>query len=260
MRAGFSFNWDSVGLGKEPDSAIAARLGVPRRTVCKERNRRNIPKFGGLYLLQEGDPCRSIYEVMYDAYLHSQDIDHEHEVPIGSMIADFKVGNEYREIAGMLGFAKYAQRHQKKVQQYVQLGVSVVWLKIEDIERLYKDCGTTIKFCSERKCRDCNKQTIDLVKAVCRNCYMKRWHTGEPNATCPTCKNKFYAEDSDKFCSHECYSKSLCSTEWPILADLEKMLLSTSRRDIAARLGVSRGALDQHLHRKRRLHGSSGDL
>jgi hypothetical protein len=103
-----SIDWDLVDLGERPDSAIAREFGVSRRSVCTERRLRGIPAFVGLLLLQEGEPCRSIYEAMYDAWLHSEQIAHEHEVPIAGLpyIADFRVAGEYIEIAGMIRFPR----------------------------------------------------------------------------------------------------------------------------------------------------------
>lgn len=105
--AGF-INWDLVGLGSKPDAVIARELNVPRRKVCTERNNRSIKPFIGRILTQEGLAVRSIYEAMYDAVLHQQNISHLHEVPVPStnFQADFKIGDTFIEIAGMLNFSR----------------------------------------------------------------------------------------------------------------------------------------------------------
>ncbi len=74
------------------------------------------PAFVGLLLLQEGEPCRSVYEAMYDAWLHGEQVPHEHEVRVANLpyIADFRVGTEYVEIVGMAGFARYRRKLEAK--------------------------------------------------------------------------------------------------------------------------------------------------
>lgn len=41
-------NWDTVGLGKEPDLHIARRIGVSDTTVGRQRRKRGIPRFDPL--------------------------------------------------------------------------------------------------------------------------------------------------------------------------------------------------------------------
>ena len=51
------------------------------------------------------------------------------------------------------------------------------------------------------------------MKNVCRTCYMKRWHDKGQKQICEQCGNAFVAPKNDtrKFCSHACYSKSIAS-------------------------------------------------
>ncbi len=110
--------WDSASLGNLPDGIIAKNLNIPIRLVCAERLKRGIKSFNKsknwLYMLREGVPCRSKYEAMYDTYLHENNIEHKHEVKIGPYIADVKIGNEYHEIAGMIGYPKYNKKTRTK--------------------------------------------------------------------------------------------------------------------------------------------------
>ena len=78
MKRNGSIDWDNIGLGAIPDSEIAVSLAVSKRKVCYERNTRSIPPFNGYLKTQEGYHCRSVYEAMYDAWLHWKDIQHEH--------------------------------------------------------------------------------------------------------------------------------------------------------------------------------------
>lgn len=205
-------DWDNIGLGKKSDTQIALELGVLRRKVCSERNKRKIKPFLGLYLLTEGIPCRSVYEAMYDVYLHENKIQHKHEVKIGTCIADFEVGDEIHEIAGMTGFRKYQDRNLRKEQYYKKHNIKVKWLTCKDVETLYQTCSTKV-MCRDRKCIDCGKETVNIVRNVCRTCYMKRWHDKGQQQVCEQCGNTFVAPKNDtrKFCSHACYSKSIAS-------------------------------------------------
>lgn len=214
-------DWDNIGLGIKSDRQISIELGVHRRTVCRERNKRKIKPFVGLYILQEGVPCRSIYEAMYDVYLHENGIIHEHEVKFGNCIADFKIGNEYHEIAGMTGFDRYRKRQDAKKQFYEDNSISVKWLSCKDIEELYASCSTKIT-CRDRFCEECKKETVDIVKNLCRTCYMKRWHDRGQQQTCEQCKKCFIAPDKDdrKFCSHDCYSLSIQKIDRSVLNEI----------------------------------------
>lgn len=224
-------DWDNIGLGTKSDNQIALELGVDRRKVCTERNKRKIKPFLGLYILVEGVPCRSLYEAMYDVYLHENGISHSHEKKVGSCIVDFEVNGELHEIAGMKGFKRYEQRHVKKQQYYIDNNISVKWLDCANIEQMYKTCKNKVT-CRERFCLDCGKRTLDIVKNVCRDCYMKRWHDKGNLQICKTCKQSFTAPEKDNriYCSHKCYAENLKKIDHQMLIkEIEK-----SDRSIAA--------------------------
>ena len=248
-----TIDWDLVDLGERPDSAIARELGVSKRSVCTERRSRGIPAFVGLLLLQEGEPCRSIYEAMYDAWLHREQIAHEHEVPITGLpyVADFRVAGEYVEIAGMLGFPRYAEKYESKRAAYARASISVRWLYPADVEALFADCALRLNFRTIRCCADCGVHTHDLVKTVCRICYMRRWRfvAGE-DKSCAECGCEFNHREQRRFCSHACYSKSL-ELAWPDWQELDRRLAEKSIRQVAFDLGVRPSTLYMRLRRRR---------
>ncbi|GHO61507.1 hypothetical protein KSC_003990 [Ktedonobacter sp. SOSP1-52] len=205
-----TIDWNNVPLGTKPDSVIAHDLQIPRERVKYHRNLRNIPAFVGVILLQEGYPCRSIYEAMYDACLHWKQIAHEHEARIEGLpyIADFKIDSRFVEIPGMLHFPKYREKYNLKRKALEENGIPVTWLQIEDIKRLYADCPVPLRFREQRECLDCGKQTHNLVKGVCRTCYMQQWHQQSLYTTiCGSCGKEFSYHDNDapKYCSKKCY-------------------------------------------------------
>lgn len=245
-------DWDSVGLGERPDSVIAREVGVSRRKVCAKRLKRRIPPFVGLVLTQEGSPCRSIYEAMYDAWLHNENMAHAHEVSVPGtrFIADFLVGDEFVEIAGMLAFTRYRAKYERKRRTYRDAQIAVRWLSSQDVERLYAECPIPLRFRSERVCLDCGKATHDLVKAVCRPCYMKRWHLDEAAPrTCRNCRREFNRQ-GNVFCSRPCYWASL-ELEWPSWEELERLLSEKPIRQVALDLGVRPSTLYMRLRRRR---------
>lgn len=256
------FDWEQIGFGQKPDRMIAEETGIPKTTLTKIRNKLGIPAFTGVILNQEGDPCRSIYEAMYDAVLHWQNIAHQHEVRVENLpyIADFKVENQFIEIAGMKNFSKYDNKLSKKVQIYEDAGIQVTWLSREQVEELYKECPITINFREHRICERCGKQTHDLVKNVCRKCYMYVWRE-ESTATgqCQECGNLFSLpldKPNQKFCSHECYSASL-AFDWPSWEWIEDQLKTTSIRQLAFRIGVKAPTMYMHIRRRKKRNNGS---
>lgn len=248
-------DWDDVGLGSVPDSSIALDTGIERRRVAYERQRRGIPAFQGLILTQEGNPCRSQYEAMYDAYLHWKDVEHRHEVRVGGLpyIADFLVQGTYVEIVGMLRFGKYAQKLAKKRAAYERAGVSILWLSSEEVTKCYEGSLVRVQYRIERSCERCGKRTHDLVRGVCRTCYMYVWRSEGQEAQCAECGKTFIRAGSSvqKYCSRGCYAKSLRQIQWPALEWIEEESQRKSLKQIARCLGVNPGALYQHVHRER---------
>lgn len=260
----YGVNWKIVGLGTKPDSIISKEVGINRRTITYVRNKLGIPAFKGVILTQEGKPCRSIYEAMYDAYLHWQSIEHQHEVRVGDLpyIADFKVGQQFVEIAGMRNFAKYERKLKLKREAYELAGVPVKWLSPEDIEELYASCPVEVKFREKRYCERCGKQTHDLVKNVCRKCYMHVWREEKSNevAICQQCGHEFTrpaGSPDQKFCSHECYASSI-EFDWPSWEWIVEQLKTTSVRQLAFRIGIKPTTMYMHL--RRRKQRNRGDL
>lgn len=166
-----------------------------------------------LALTQEGNKCRSVLEAKYDAYLHSAGLKHQHEVDVrtsyGNFIADFRVGEPLVEVVGMVGFYKYENRHEAKRIAYQKAKIPVIWLSPEDVERLYEPISkiAPITFLQVLICENCNTKTNDIVKGVCRKCYMLRWHRRENGSIC-FCGN-IIQKDKGKFCSRKCYWESL---------------------------------------------------
>jgi hypothetical protein len=251
--------WDTIGLGSVPDSVIARKLGCSRRFVASQRKKKNIPPFVGIILTQEGTPCRSIYEAMYDAYLHWHQIAHDHEVRVADLpyIADFKMDGKYIEIVGMIQFGKYARKLELKKAAYKVRSLPVTWLSAKDVEKLYADCPVEIGFRSQRICERCGKETHDLVKNVCRVCYMDVWREEKGQTqVCKECGCEFSTADNRKYCSHSCYAASM-EIDWPSWEWLAEQMQTTSIRQIARRIGVKETSLYMRIsRRKQRNHGS----
>ena len=192
---------------------------------------------------------------MYDAWLHGHSIEHLHEVRVEGLPykADFRVGDQFIEIVGMLHFAKYAQKYALKRQAYERAGIKVTWLTSDDVERLYQGCEVAIKIRPERVCLDCGTKTHDLVRGVCRNCYMRRWHrSGEKTLNCLQCGKPFTRNESasQKYCSHVCYSQSL-ELEWPSWDWIDDQIKTKSIRQVAFAIGVNPNALYMRLRRRK---------
>lgn len=248
-------DWDHASLGQKPDFEIAVRFGVSYSKVNRERNKRGISPFKGYLLTQEGYHCRSVYEAMYDACLHASNCKHEHEVPIPntSRVADFRVDGCFIEIAGMLGFAKYTKKHLAKRQELERFGVNVAWLTREQVSARFKKCPVSLRVVASRVCEMCNKHTYDLVKGVCRKCYMKQWHAehGTPKV-CEWCGESFVStNEKAKFCSHAHYAKSL-ELDWPSWEWIDEQCEKRPVRQVAFDMGVKPGTLAMRLHRRKK--------
>ena len=247
--------WVGKGLGGVPDSVIAEREGVPRRTVCAIRRNLGIQAFRGTILTQEGKPTRSIYEAKYDAWLHWRGVGHEHEVPVPGLpyIADFRVGGVFIEIAGMEGFGRYDAKLKRKQEAYLNFGIRVSWLTRDLVDRLFQDCPVPLRF-RERTCSHCGKAIHDLVNGMCRQCNRKSW--GMRNAvrkTCEQCGKAFNSpagQSNQRFCSRPCYWESL-EGAWPSWDELDARLQGKSIRQVALELGVKPPTLYKRLRRRK---------
>lgn len=248
-------DWSSIPLGKSPDSIIADLLSIDRRRVCYERNKRNIPAFSGYLMTQEGYHCRSVYEAMYDAYLHWQGIPHQHEVAVEGLqyIADFYVNGMYIEIAGMKEFAKYYKKYEKKRQAYKEFDICVLWLDKHDVTKLYIGCPIELNIDPKRKCKLCGKYNHNLVEGYCKGtCYMKMWREQGQQVICENCSKPFNQPpgSDQKFCSHKCYSESQ-ELEWPSWEWLAEAIKRKSIRQVAFDIGVKPSSLYMHIRRRK---------
>lgn len=249
-----SIDWSEVSLGQKPDTAIAKELGMTRERVKEARKKLGISAFTGLILLQENIPCRSIYEAMYDAYLHWKEILHKHEVKIQETryIADIQLDDRYVEIAGMLQFKKYREKYEKKRAELKEKQIPVEWLTIEDVEKLYENCPIEVKFRVLRKCIECGKEEKRILKGYCSSCYMKVWHSQDVyTSVCEKCGKSFTHHDDDhpKFCSRKCYWKSL-EFDWPAWEWIDEQREHMSIRQLAIKMNVKYTALYMRIRRR----------
>ena len=246
--------WDSIPLGKESDTTIAERLGVSRRKVCAERNKRHIPLFEAYLLMQEGYPCVSKYEAMYDAILHWQNIPHKHQVPVtGTRYrADFWVSGRYVEVVGMLSVPTYREQYERKCTAYDAIGIAVDWLFSTDVVNLYSGCPLPLKSSPTAICKNCGKNTYDRVKDLCRQCYMIQWRKehGEFHL-CEYCGRQFSStNDKARFCCHEHYANSLRGN-WPSWQWLSDEMEKKPVYQIALDIGKKPSSLYMHIRRRR---------
>ena len=247
--------WNSCGLGEKPDSEIAISLGVPRERVGSIRRKHGIPAFVGLVLLQDGTPCRSVYEAMYDAVLHYSNTEHEHEVPFKDLniIADLVVEGTVVEIAGMNGYLRYDQRRLKKESTYKNAGIQVTWLTNDYVLNASKNVPVKIKT-RERYCLECKIPTIDLVHGRCRPCQMRHYRTTNTVvAICEFCEKEFTHAvfDIRKFCNRECYGKSL-ELDLPSQNEIDELVNELgSVNAVARKLGIKSNVLGQRAYRQR---------
>lgn len=238
-----ALEWKDIPLGKVPDSEISRKTNLARRIICRIRNRLKIPRFKGLILTQEGLPCRSIYESMFDCYLHWKKIKHEHEVRAAGLpyIADFKIAGKLFEIFGMSGFYKYDKRKNKKIKAYKENGIRFRSIPIKTIEKLYNICPVKTVYNVSRKCSICGKETYRIIKNICHKCYMNAYHKKPiTESRCITCNKKINSDSIKKYCSHSCYWESLKSKGFPSDEQLLEMSKKYSLRKIAKILGTPR--------------------
>jgi len=248
-------DWDSVPLGTKPDTVLARELGVSTHAVRGARSKRGIRAFSGSGYTYEGVPCRSALEAMYDAYLHSYGVEHDHEVivPGTSYRADVRLADgTYVEIVGMIDFGKYKQKWLKKAEAYEKANLSVKVLTAQDVEDLYRRATLPALFAKkqERLCPQCGEVAALFTKGVCRHCYAttvleKPTKTG----VCSGCGQTFFYRSYDhtnKYCSIECYL-SKKRVRWPSDEWLTQELLSRTQRDISAELGVHPATLNSYL-------------
>lgn len=249
-------DWIQQGVGTKPDSIVAEQVGCSRSLVSKRRRELGIPAFVGLTLNQEGQPLRSTYEAKYDAWLHWKGIEHEHDVPVPELgvVADFHAATlGWIEVAGMRGYDRYDRRFKEKKRLYAEARIPVTWLSRSDVDALFKDCPVPLKF-RERKCPECRTLAHSMANGMCRPCARKKW--GEDRAArrvCEQCGQEYLSaggQDKQRFCSHDCYSKSLAVVDWPSWDEIEARLAEVSVPELARELGVRPGTLHVRLQRR----------
>jgi hypothetical protein len=184
-------------------------------------------------------------EAKYDAWLHASSISHSHEQPVkevdGKCIADFVIEGEYVEIAGMIGFKKYQERWKRKCQLYNQRGVRWRAVYEDEVEKLFKNCGTAIIYV-KRECSSCGVQLTVSFDGECRNCHRKTW--GLRNSTpsiCPQCNETFPLKagaENGKFCSRKCYWESLRDDRLPDDSQLSKELEMNTGAELSRKYKV----------------------
>ena len=243
--------WSDLPLGKKPDSQIAIEFGLDRRKICQKRNDMGIPAFKGLTLTQEGKPCRSIHEAMYDAYLHWKDIKHDHEVPVEFLpfIADFKIGNKFVEIFGMKGFSVYDAKMRRKKKAYRKHHINFEEMPLKTIETLYQNCPLRVNY-RDKSCEKCGKTQHRIVKGYCYPCYMKLYHERPLyDIVCKKCGKKISMDHLQQYCSYRCYWDDNTRITWPSLADFKNMLTNNSMRGVARLLGVTLSSVQRRIRK-----------
>jgi hypothetical protein len=246
------------GIGTLPDSVVAQKSGVSRRGIAHYRKQLGLPTVSVIYRTQEGYPCRSILEAKYDAWLHDNDIEHLHEQEVpgikGKCRADFRVGNTFVEIAGMIGYKKYALRWAKKCELYTSAGVEWKAVYEEEVERVYASCKTEVIFV-KRCCAKCGEAIKVSLDGMCRKCHRKAW--GQKNATlvdCDYCGKKYSrtaGSELGKFCTRKCYWNSLRNSHLPSDEDLAMELQGATAPILAEKYGVKANTINKRVWRAR---------
>lgn len=247
------------GLGTVPDSIVAERAGMNRRNVAGYRERARIPCGSVIYRTQEGFPCRSLLEAKYDAWLHHKGIAHLHEQDVvetgGKYRADFKIGNKYIEILGMMNIRKYKEKWYKKCRAYWDSGVDWEALVPEDVEDLFQQCSVPIIY-EKRECYTCGVPISVSLDGECRNCHRKSW--GKKNSTavvCDHCGNEYMrsgGSETGKFCGRQCYWDSLKIKSLPENSQLANELDTFSLSYIARKYGVKAGTISMRMSRMKK--------
>lgn len=88
---------------------------------------------------KDGHMVRSYYERAFDNYMHKEGIEHEYDVRLPfnkRCMADFKVGDVYVEIWGMMSWKKYREGRKKKLMLYEENGAILLEVFPEDFKQL----------------------------------------------------------------------------------------------------------------------------
>lgn len=90
-------------------------------------------------LCDDGHEVRSYYERAFDNYLYKLGIEHEHDVRLPfdkRYMTDFKVGDVYVEIWGMMGWKTYEERRLRKLDLYRENNCTLLEVFPEDFKNL----------------------------------------------------------------------------------------------------------------------------
>ena len=90
-------------------------------------------------LCDDGHEVRSYYERAFDNYLYKLGVEHEHDVRLPfdkRYMTDFKVGNVYVEIWGMMGWKPYEERRLRKLDLYRENNCKLLEVFPEDFKNL----------------------------------------------------------------------------------------------------------------------------
>ena len=179
-------DWHAKPLGMLPDAAFAREEGVSEATVARARRAQGKPRFRGDVLSQEGLPMDSKCEAMFDAVLHAHGIPHEHQalVGIGRLTADFRLGDAFVEVVGMVGVSYYDAQYKRKRLSYEEAGLKVAWLTHLDVIELYFDQEPAIplRFRPRPECATCGRLTSR--KGNCPRCHLKGRYGTAPCEYC----------------------------------------------------------------------------
>jgi hypothetical protein len=100
-------------------------------------------KYGTMVKAKDGHVCRSISEKNVCDWLYDHQIKHEKEVkfPNSNFISDWKIGNIYIELFGLKGQKTYDEKTVQKIKLAENLGIELIELYLEDLQRLDKKLG-----------------------------------------------------------------------------------------------------------------------
>jgi len=104
-----------------PTVKVANAFGLSRSAILCHLKKHGLTRRKGTFQTKDGEFVRSGYELMVDDWLYDGGFAHEYEprVPFSKRHrADFKIGNLYIEIWGIVNVPEYEQTKQWKIGQY----------------------------------------------------------------------------------------------------------------------------------------------
>lgn len=242
-------------LGAVPARVLAERHGVDAGLIRSACRRRGLPAGPARFYTREGWPCRSYEEAVMDMILHQFGVPHEHEVklPVGRYRADFHLTAEgrYLEVAGMLSDARYRRQHDRKRADCAAAGVPVIWLTGAQVLQLGRDVGAgEPRFGDDRCCGRCRARAARLKRGLCRACYDRflARERGRFTHRCAHCQANFRDSSQDaRYCSRACAVAGR-TFAYPPLEEMVERVCASSKRALAAELGVRYNTLVAYLN------------